>query len=539
MLACQCDKELIIRLLNKTSPDHLETENVVGDTALHVAVANNQVEVATIMMEMNIDLVHQTNNKGETPLHKSAFFGHTASFRKLIEKQSDPWVRTQNGSNVLHCAIMGNNPGIPLKNSTAINVGKEHEGNRDVEKQGQSSPYNDWVKDEIDSDEVLQEKPWTKTSRKFPAYRKVFRYLRIKIVNVTDLWMRPLLINILKKLSNRVKELEELKIKHAQNLKLVAYMARKPDYWDFVVKGMFRKKTEMDFGSEGFENDNSIEEDVDDESDDDFNGYALSPFTREETRKEEMGQQEFLKKLSHIMVEFGKHVTDKKVKGPTRWYESPLIVGAQMGFYDFVEQILKACPESAQYKDLEGKNVLQVAITHGHEKIVKIIINMITRSNPMLPSSLLSDQDNKAKNTILHYAAETTIDDEGPPMQMFYELKWFERVEKLVPKDMLYSINMGGRTGQELFKEKHIDMVKSGKQQLMELGKTCASLMAAVVFASSFSIPGEKDNNHNPVFIHRAAFKGTRLPTISSNQIFTGNRVLFIGFVGSSGSVHM
>jgi hypothetical protein len=80
-------------------------------------------------------------------------------------------------------------------------------------------------------------------------------------------------------------------------------------------------------------------------------------------------------------------------------------------------------------------------------------------------------------------------------------------VKKLLPKDLEYSRNQNEKTAQELFTERHKEMVKSGKEQLMEVGKTCSSLVAAVVFASSFSIPGDKDSHNNPIFVHRIAFK--------------------------------
>jgi len=82
-----------------------------------------------------------------------------------------------------------------------------------------------------------------------------------------------------------------------------------------------------------------------------------------------------------------------------------------------------------------------------------------------------------------------------------------QRVKKLVPKDLEYSRNESEKTAQELFTENHKEMVKDAKSQLVEIGKTCSSLVAAVVFASSFSIPGDKDENHNPVFYHKTAFQ--------------------------------
>lgn len=68
-------------------------------------------------------------------------------------------------------------------------------------------------------------------------------------------------------------------------------------------------------------------------------------------------------------------------------------------------------------------------------------------------------------------------------------------VKKLLPKDLVNTRNSKEETAQELFNENHAEMVKSGRNQLMEIGKTCSGLLAAVVFATSFSIPGSKDSD--------------------------------------------
>ena len=108
---------------------------------------------------------------------------------------------------------------------------------------------------------------------------------------------------------------------------------------------------------------------------------------------------------------------------------------------------MKVYPQSAELKDVQRRNVLQVAIKYGHVKTVKIIAEMIKGPNPVLPSWLLwevkladrtptlpiwlpnkDDERNKDEemNTILHYAAETTIKREGLALQMRGEIKWFE-----------------------------------------------------------------------------------------------------------------
>jgi hypothetical protein len=81
----------------------------------------------------------------------------------------------------------------------------------------------------------------------------------------------------------------------------------------------------------------------------------------------------------------------------------------------------------AAYLDAEGMNVLQVAIKHGHEKIVNIIESMTSGNNPVLPSWLRSSIHKNTGNSILHFAAEKVVDvDQGFALQMQIELQWFE-----------------------------------------------------------------------------------------------------------------
>ncbi|URD91352.1 ANK, partial [Musa troglodytarum] len=155
-----------------------------------------------------------------------------------------------------------------------------------------------------------------------------------------------------------------------------------------------------------------------------------------------------------------------------RWNEPPLILGAQMGIPEFVSTILQVCPEAATYLDTRGRSVLQVAIEHGNREIVRTIREMTRGKNPILRSWLLS-----------------------------------RMVRDMVPKELVYSRNVKEMTTEEMFTESHQAMLRSCKGQLMETGRTCSGLVAAVVFASSFSIPDDKDPaTGNPIYFGRAAF---------------------------------
>ncbi|XP_072956601.1 uncharacterized protein [Typha angustifolia] len=209
-----------------------------------------------------------------------------------------------------------------------------------------------------------------------------------------------------------------------------------------------------------------------------------------------------------------------------------------MGFDEFVEKILDQFPESTSNLDTEEMNVLQVAIKNGHKNITKLILSKFSRNNPTIPSGLLSYVHPATGNTILHFAAEKTEEDEGFALQMQYELQWLERVKEMVPNDLLHCRNKSEKTAEELFTENHKNMVKSGKGQLTDLGKTCSGLVAAVVFASSFSIPGDKDANQDPIFLHRTAFKVFSHAYVIGLSSAAASLVLFLSFLGSSYKEH-
>ncbi|XP_064952881.1 uncharacterized protein LOC103976205 isoform X3 [Musa acuminata AAA Group] len=150
------------------------------------------------------------------------------------------------------------------------------------------------------------------------------------------------------------------------------------------------------------------------------------------------------------------------------------------------------------------------AVKYRREEIVKIIRDMRT----ILPSWLFPKIDPKTGNTILHLASRGSPDvakeaqDEPDAMQLHYDLVWFETVRDMVPKELVHSRNAQTKTAEEMFTESHQVMLRSCKRQLMETGRTCSGLVAEIVFASSFSVPGDKDPaTGSPVCFGRAAFK--------------------------------
>ncbi|KAG6517055.1 hypothetical protein ZIOFF_020434 [Zingiber officinale] len=195
------------------------------------------------------------------------------------------------------------------------------------------------------------------------------------------------------------------------------------------------------------------------------------------------------------------------------WEESPLITGVKFGLDEFVIKILQWSPRSATYVGYDGMNVLQAAVKYHRRHVVLAI-----KEDKRLPTWLFTDLESDTKNSLLHIAAsgntfkkEIMVD----PLRLHDELEWFEScgggrppamflqmLEKIVPKELLNYRNRGQKTAQEVFDEKHKEMLKDCRTELVDIGRTCAPLVAAAVFTSSFYIPGENNRENN-----RLAFK--------------------------------
>ncbi|XP_010933493.1 uncharacterized protein [Elaeis guineensis] len=303
--------------------------------------------------------------------------------------------------------------------------------------------------------------------RKIPSNYATFIDL-LKSTYIPAKWVRLLVFNILKQLFGRVKSLEARKRDHKQAMELISHLAKYEGYWDFLEMGKPSKQGEY---SQQFSGVPKVEENK-------SQGKTDSPLADASLSLPPNQKGEKTQKNG-----------DSKDSGGLRWSDSPLTLGAKMGLHEFVSQILNDCPESANYTNPEGQNVLQVAIQNGHEKIVDIVESLTCHGNPVLPSWLLSKREDNTNNTILHFAAETTIKGGASALQVQYELQWFERVKKLLPRDLQNSRNKEEMTAQELFTKNHEPMVSESGNQLKGLAGTCSGLLAAVVFATSFSIP--------------------------------------------------
>ncbi|KAF3954128.1 hypothetical protein CMV_020489 [Castanea mollissima] len=107
-------------------------------------------------------------------------------------------------------------------------------------------------------------------------------------------------------------------------------------------------------------------------------------------------------------------------------------------------------------------------------------------------------------NNILHLAGNLPPPSRlqivsGAALQMQRELLWFKAVEKIVPPSYIKMRNSDEQTPKDLFTERHKDLLKEGEKWMKSTATSCmlvATLIATVVFAAIFTLPGGNNNDN-------------------------------------------
>ncbi|XP_042374462.1 uncharacterized protein LOC121968002 [Zingiber officinale] len=456
----------------------LRHQNYYGDTPLHIAAEIGDSKVAKALLERDGSLAHNKNKKGETALHKAVQFGHLDVFNIIIDAGGDEMasVRTGDGSTILHYAIMHD------QTEEALAIAKKFPDLILSRNAGGASPL-----------QIMA--AFYKKSSKTKTHETLISHLYASCIGEGVVksdeesgnrdgqsrgnwwshlpgWGKCWIVHVINNLRRiKVKEREE-----TSNLaELLKQLVRNEDF-GFYVKGFIPQTS--DYHSAGDRG--SLMRNV--------SGIDTADHLYEVMR-------ELVKSASRPSDDEVTEASDRRI-----WEESPLITGVKFGLDEFVIKILQWSPRSATYVGYDGMNVLQAAVKYHRRHVVLAI-----KEDKRLPTWLFTDLESDTKNSLLHIAAsgntfkkEIMVD----PLRLHDELEWFEMLEKIVPKELLNYRNRGQKTAQEVFDEKHKEMLKDCRTELVDIGRTCAPLVAAAVFTSSFYIPGENNRENN-----RLAFK--------------------------------
>ncbi|KAL5755738.1 hypothetical protein ACOSQ2_020484 [Xanthoceras sorbifolium] len=196
-----------------------------------------------------------------------------------------------------------------------------------------------------------------------------------------------------------------------------------------------------------------------------------------------------------------------------------------------IVEIVKICLQ--HFPDLiwlrkSWKTVLHVAIEHRRELIFnliykrsalcKLFVHVVDKKDlieesrkekgHILPAQKVSE------TTMMHLAAKLAPSSQllsvpGKALQMQRELQWFKEVEKLAHPSHKEKTDENGYTPRELFTEQHKDLVKEAEEWMKDTSNSCmvvTTLVATVVFASAFTLPGGNNSNGFPIFLGKTPF---------------------------------
>ncbi|XP_058104265.1 ankyrin repeat-containing protein At5g02620-like isoform X4 [Magnolia sinica] len=228
----------------------------------------------------------------------------------------------------------------------------------------------------------------------------------------------------------------------------------------------------------------------------------------------------YIEKQKHKWaLQFAKHLIEKESQwnyehdgqDPQRSYgkklERPLILATKFGIVELVDEIVKAFPESVEFLDEAGKNLLHLAVKHRQEYVFRLLKKMKGATTVMAAGI---DTDG---NTILHLAAKLGEDKpshvRGAAFHLQWEGVWFERVKKLCPSHLVPLRNSSNQTAKEVFTQSHKDLLEEGKKLSKEVSQTTmlvSTLIATITFAGVFTVPGGNDQTELPILRHDTNF---------------------------------
>ncbi|GJW88809.1 ankyrin repeat-containing domain, PGG domain protein [Tanacetum coccineum] len=161
----------------------------------------------------------------------------------------------------------------------------------------------------------------------------------------------------------------------------------------------------------------------------------------------------------------------------TKYSSGVLFIAAEMGNTKFIVELIRRCPDLIWKVNDKNQSIFHVAVSHRQEAGMS------------------------AKNKRLQ-------DISGVALQMQRELLWYKEVEVMVPPSFREK-NKDGLLPHELFTKEHKDLLSASEKWMKDTASqsmVVAALIATIVFAAAFTIPGGYNQGGIPVLRRKRAF---------------------------------
>ncbi|PWA61103.1 ankyrin repeat-containing domain, PGG domain protein [Artemisia annua] len=186
-----------------------------------------------------------------------------------------------------------------------------------------------------------------------------------------------------------------------------------------------------------------------------------------------------------------------------------MFIAAEVGNTNFLLELIRRSPDLIWKVNDNNQTIFHVAVKNRHEGIYNLLYEIGAMKDMVTP---LKDSDG---NNMLHLAAMSTRkknleDVSGAALQMQQELLWFKEVERMIPPSYRERLNNDGLTPRELFTKEHQDLITQAEKWMKATASQCmvvATLIATIVFAPAFTVPGGYNQNDGiPMFKRKLSF---------------------------------
>ncbi|KAF9672127.1 hypothetical protein SADUNF_Sadunf11G0008400 [Salix dunnii] len=504
--------------------ESLKRKNKFGNTALHEATINGNYEAVRLLVERCADLLSIPNEDGETPLFTAAGFGQAGIVKFLILSHQEQCVddqcrmlpihrqRSKDDQSILGAAIVGQHFETALlllevdeslhsmedsKKRTALQLLAE------IPSAFESLParrYHEIKLKEESSEQASQgtvrdpESGLGSSSKKNPEGGKVNR--------------------------------KKIESKATGILSCCRFLPQ--GYWPATLAGLWNMKTEHVFAlrlakilierDESWDSVSGTEEGQDEKQTPPSSQVKQGDHKRK--NEEELGVGGETNGKGQTSEISSKRKDSEEVQNPTpqtsvintkeknmRKGQIPLFIATRNGIIEIVSEIIEIHPHAVEHLNEKGQSILNVAVMHRRENIFSLVKQ---RKIPMARLHRVLDMEG---NTLLHHVADMECyrggTKPGPALKLQEELQWFEQVRDVIPSHYVTLPNYEGKTAGDLFNASHKEQLENARTWIKETTQSCSTvsaLVATVVFAAAYTVPGGSDENGKPNFIDSPYF---------------------------------
>ncbi|KAK0578816.1 hypothetical protein LWI29_016592 [Acer saccharum] len=222
-------------------------------------------------------------------------------------------------------------------------------------------------------------------------------------------------------------------------------------------------------------------------------------------------------------------------QGDTQEVETPLLAATRTGVIELVKVILNMHPQAVDHVSHKMQNMLHIAASYRRRDIFKLVKKM------EIPTRRLIMGIDEKGYTVLHHVADTGNYNggtrPGPAYQLQEELQWFQMVEEIMPSYFTQHHDKNNQTAKELFREMHQKQLEDAQKWIKDTSQSCSAvavLVATVVFAAAFTVPGGNDEKEGfPLLLHSPFFKSFTLTDVVSLSCSLTALVMFLSIVTS------